>query len=498
MLVFKQIAKFEYQLACDERPALDIILLPNNTVSNTFSKVTETIAAMSAKLGKEFDEYIFEFVDNYRKCDTEKDKYDFLEGNATRISQFATNFVASNDVNYQEFADENKRTEKSEFLDCDDIIKIAELSSVLKIYSLVLNTELGIAFENKKKLYNLLIDHLKAICSLVKLHKFLKIISYGVRERFATKNAIYENVISRMLDALNFIAYNGMLKLDHKSNPVPYFNTILFNYIFEYEGKYSDNNEYTEEGEEVEDKKEEPIEDVPAYKNSVERNQVDNIYIAKLFYLGLSHLAYKRQVKKHLFRITQKNPFWDFILSAVLSKLLKVSDHHLRNIASNQATVISYYLGVKLTAKFYRNYNNLFGLSFLYPLSEPKNSHHRLKNVSKFIHLSHKFGVFSASSQGTTPRIFIVRVLEKFIGQIKSMEYAYTSTGDKFGKIDIEKIEPELIDFFIRLLVNDFEREFKEIRDNILDDFERQNFFKNVAKKYSPEKSNGLKNTGLP
>jgi len=153
MIAFKQNGKFEYQLLCCTKNPLYISLLPNNTISKNFDSVISSIQAMSEIMGKVFDDYIYNFVNGYQKCDTEDERYAFLNKNVNKTLQFSTVFVSANNINYAGFADETQRTNDSIFFDTKDIIKIIKLSQALKIYSVVLNTETGIDLENRRAIF---------------------------------------------------------------------------------------------------------------------------------------------------------------------------------------------------------------------------------------------------------------------------------------------------------------------------------------------------------
>ena len=115
MIAFKQNGKFEYQLLCFTKNPLYISLLPNNTISKNFDSVISSIQAMSEIMGKVFDDYIYNFVNGYQKCDTEDERYAFLNKNVNKTLQFSTVFVSANNINYAGFADETQRTNDSIF-----------------------------------------------------------------------------------------------------------------------------------------------------------------------------------------------------------------------------------------------------------------------------------------------------------------------------------------------------------------------------------------------
>jgi len=72
-------------------------------------------------MGWVFDDHIFNFINDYQKCDTEHERYSFLKKSVNKTVQFSTVFVNVNDIDYAGFADDSHRTKDSIFFDTKNI-----------------------------------------------------------------------------------------------------------------------------------------------------------------------------------------------------------------------------------------------------------------------------------------------------------------------------------------------------------------------------------------
>jgi hypothetical protein len=396
MIAFKQNGKFEYQLLCFTKNPLYISLLPNNTISKNFDSVISSIQSMSEIMGKVFDDYIFNFVNGYQNCDTEDERYAFLRKTVNKTLQFSTVFVSVNNINYREFADESQRTNDSIFFDTKNILKIFRLSQALKIFSIVLNTETGINLENRRAIWNKFITLLKADHLPSKLHKFLEILSINAKKNkirnYSEKTVAddEDNIDNLILESFNFILYEGLIIHDHKRNPIPFFAGIL-NTNIKYGGKFKSDNSIVFVDDEVD-----PIEEQNSRKGSKEKIIADNYTLNQLYDISFCYLSKVHQNRRknkignkklpeHLDKVKHNSPFWDTILTPILSKAIGIGDARLRNILPQQAACISFYSGQKLNSIYSKKYTNLFRLAFLFPITQPNFRIYRLKNVSHFI-----------------------------------------------------------------------------------------------------------------
>jgi len=492
MITFKQKGKFEYQiLSCTKKP-LYISLLPKNTISKRFDSVISSLQAMSEILGKVFDDHIFNFVNGYQKCDTEDDKYAFLNQNVKATLQFSTVFVSVNNIDYAGFADETQKTNDSIFFCSKDIIKIIKLSQAMKIYSIVLNTEAGICHEKKQNLYYQFLTLLKADYLPPKLLKFLKILSINAKKNkirdYSEKKVDddEDNIDSLVLETFKFILYEGLIRHDYKRNPIPFFAGIFYTNI-KYGGKYQKDFAFDLNDDEVE-----TIEDKISRRESREKIIADNFTLNRLYDISLFYLSntYEGHLKaetsnvnysKFLEKIEYTSPFWDAILAPLLSKSTGIRYEKLREIYPQQAAAISFYSGMKLNLIFNPKYQNLFGLAFLFPINPPKFHNYRLKNVSQFINATLQFPIKVLPCMGGS-RIHIVRLIEDFIGKIKSTPFCSNNTGDLIKNIQTDKIETETIDYIVRYVTNGFEQELKEFETAIWNDFRNEIIIKNIKR----------------
>jgi hypothetical protein len=78
-------------------------------------------------------------------------------------------------------------------------------------------------------------------------------------------------------------------------------------------------------------------------------------------------------------------------------------------------------------------------------------------------------------------RIFIVRLIEHFIGMVKSTKFRSICTGSDIKNFQTEKLETEAIDYIVRYFADDFTKEIIEFETAIDEDFDR---YKNVIKRF--------------
>ena len=162
-----------------------------------------------------------------------------------------------------------------------------------------------------------------------------------------------------------------------------------------------------------------------------------------------------------------------------MSKTVGIGYEKLRKISPKQAAVISFYSGIKLNSIFSKKYQNLFRLAYLFPINSPDFRFYRLKNVSQFINSTLQFPIKDLSPIGGS-RIFILRLIEDFIGKIKSTPFRSICTGHVINNIQTEKLETETIDYIVRYFTNGFEKEIKEFKIAIANEFDRYKNKKNI------------------
>jgi hypothetical protein len=440
-----------------------------------------SIQAMSEIIGKKFDDYIFNFVNGYQKCDTEDERYAFLKKNVNKTLQLSTIFVSVNNINYAEFADETQRTNDSIFFDTKDIVKIIKLSHALKIYSIVLNTEAGIDLENRRAIWNKFITLLKADHLPFKIHKLLEILSDIAKKNesrdYSEKKVDDEDNIDNLVwETFNFIFYEGLIGHDFKRNPIPFFVGIL-NTNIKYGGKYKVDRNIDFIDDEV-DKIEDKISKGESRLKIIADNfTLKRLYDISLFYLSNTYEVHlkaetgKVKYPKFLEKIEYTSPFWDAILAPVLSKTAGLGYEKLRKISPKQAAVISFYSGAKLNSIFSKKYQNLFRLAYLFPINSPDFRYYRLKNVSQFINAAIQFPMNDLPRIGGSI-IFILRLIEDFIGKIKSTSFCSVCTGHVINNIQIEKLETEIVDYIVRYFTYGFEEEIKEFETAIAEEFD--------------------------
>ena len=419
---------------------------------------------MSELIGEVFDEHIFNFVNDYQKCSTEDDRYDILMRNVEETFRFSDFFIEENNIDYTGFVDESQRTNGSIFFDIYEIKKIAKLSQALKIYSLVLNTDFGVAHEKVQKIYHQFIILLRAEHLPAKLLQFTKSIAISENKYMHFEEEDINNIISQ---AFNLITYKGLIPIDYKTNPIPFLGGIVKQYV-KHGRKNQINYLYDFTDDEIE------IDDNLSRKESTEKKLADKITLKRLYDISLLQLSdihkyHQKKTSEIIENIKYTSPFWDAILTHVFSKSAGISLKRLRKISPQQAALLSFYSAIRLNRIFDPKYKNLFELAFLFPTNEPEYGNYRLKNVSQFINTTIQFKMMDLSHIGGS-RIFIVKLIEDILGKIKSTPFCNVSTGEFIGNIQTDDIETQLIDYILRYFTYGFEEEFVKFKNVIIED----------------------------
>jgi hypothetical protein len=175
------------------------------------------------------------------------------------------------------------------------------------------------------------------------------------------------------------------------------------------------------------------------------------------------------QVPDHIVNIRHPSPFWATIMAPILAKSLKINYERLKKIDPRRTACISYYLGHKINHIFYNRFPNLFRLSFLFPVEQATSCIYRLKNISTFINSTHQFSGDLLISVGGS-RIFLVRLIENFIGKVKWTGFASTYSGNSIDVKINDEFELETIEFLINYFQGNFQKEIESVQEIIAKD----------------------------
>ena len=175
----------EYRLSFENEKQIDLFLIPNTTLTNKFEITISSINKMSEVIAENnFDEFIYNLLSYYKKCDSDENRYNLLSSNLEAIAYYSDYFIENNDIDYSVFADESKKGESSIFFDENEIKKIIKLSESFKIYSLISNTEIGLSDQYHQIIYNALVENLKAYDPISKIHKMLEKLSLQIPKNY--------------------------------------------------------------------------------------------------------------------------------------------------------------------------------------------------------------------------------------------------------------------------------------------------------------------------
>ena len=481
MVKFSKIDKSLFQLTFCSMPPLYLSIKSNTTIYNKFEIVLSCIEEMSNLIGKRFDDFFYDLLFRYQKCETDEMRFKILENSVNKTIQFSIVFLNAGSLLYAGFSDIEKTKNEYYFFDLNDIKKIMKLSVSLKVFSSFLYAEKGINIDNQRKIYDKFFILLKAQRLPSKIMKYVEIIAkntkmlqvkYGIRNYY---DEDYSTDIC-VLEAFKFIFNNGFIIHDYKRNPIPFFKKIIEKQveysILKKQIIYIDDIDNHEGKNTSKTYKKKSAESVIA-----EKYVLKQLYNTSKYFISRIHQTYagknilKIGFNGHIDKIVYTSPIWEFILAPILFKAININYKQLLKVGPKHVACISFYLGHQLNKIFLNQYNNFLKLSFVFPTKPVTKGYYRLKNISYFLNSTHHTPIYDSFIFNGS-RINIVRTLEFFIEKILSTEFKSTFDG-RPEKIEInDEFEIETINFVLMFLKGDFQNEVEKLKKIFDDDLE--------------------------
>jgi hypothetical protein len=164
------------------------------------------------------------------------------------------------------------------------------------------------------------------------------------------------------------------------------------------------------------------------------------------------------------------SPLWEFMVAGLLSKAISIEYNYLKRQNPRKTALISFYFADKMKAVFSNKYNYLFYLAHFYATSQPPDfTLYRLKNVSKLIERTLNYYGMRLTNIGGS-RVTFARHIETFVGKMNNTRFRNILTGEELNKIEVDKLETEIIDFLSECLFDNIEGKLGKLKETICDD----------------------------
>jgi hypothetical protein len=162
--------------------------------------------------------------------------------------------------------------------------------------------------------------------------------------------------------------------------------------------------------------------------------------------------------------------FLFFAKTINLSKAISIEYNYLKRQNLRRTALISFYFADKMKAVFSNKYNYLFYLAHFYATSQPPDfTQYRLKNVSKLIERTLTYYGMRLTNIGGS-RVTFARRIEMFVGKMNNTRFINILTGEELNKIEVDKLETEIIDFFSECLFDNIEGKLGKSKEAICGD----------------------------
>ena len=197
-----------------------------SSITNKFNIVTDFIERISQLCGQEFDDWLYEFLSKY--VDDPEKRFVYLSENVPMIKKYVDKTIEVENVDFSQFVDESKAKKTSILFNADEIKRIFQLSSYLKLYAIISNSEnMRLSDRLHKKIYNQLADDILETEIVFKIFNVIKTktFRYNLTDRYMwdyIKMIQGKGIDVHVIEIFNFIM-NSILVLCDGRNPITYF-----------------------------------------------------------------------------------------------------------------------------------------------------------------------------------------------------------------------------------------------------------------------------------
>ena len=481
MVSFNLVDK-KLEIQVDEKKfEIDLI---SSSITNKFFIITNFIENVS-KTFPGFDAWFSYFLEEYT---SEIEKYPIIEKNIPVIKSYVDEYLKVKNIDISQFVDESKSKKSSILFSIDEIEKIIKLSSYLKIYSIISNSEnLKLDLRLHKKIYN---EFAKEVLNSEVINKIFNIIKtktfrYNLTDKYMwdyIKMIQCKSIDVHVIEIFNFIMNSILILCEEDKNPITYFVSVIqesINWVLRSVYKTHvlyDDTISTEDihGSNVDNLRTYSYNDTLGRLKGKAFEQIyDNLERSAILLFPLNQeLNTDKSIIDFQNRISEIkfiSPICDFLVYPVLSKLTSIPYFHFKTLSPEHAISLSVYTQNLLRKVFkITEYRNLFSLLSYYPSSLPSiTTTYKIKNIESYVKYASKHNDFL----GFQTKILLEEMLSNFIGRIPRSNLFNIFDGERLIGVPVSKIESEVIQWYCNFFSNSFEKEFGEMKLLMQKDF---------------------------
>jgi hypothetical protein len=453
-----------------------------STVTNKFYLVTDFIEDMS-KNSKEFTEWYTQFIDDYISV---VDKYELIEKNVPLIKKYSDEYIDFRKIDFSKFVDETKAKKTTILLSAEEIEKICRLSSYLKVYSIISNSEnLKQDRRSHKKIYNMLASEVLNSETIFKIFNVVKTktFRYNMTDKYMwdyIKMVQCKSIDVHVIEIFNFIMNSILILCEPDRNPITYFVGVIDESIKWFLGSIYKGSIIYDDSISTEDIQSTNIDNLKTYSYNDTLGRLKAIayekikdHIIKPSILKFDENELKLEdeyveIQRRVESVKFISPLSEYFVYPLLAKITGIPYNHFKTLSPEHTIVLSVYIQDILRKVLKSDYKNIVSLLNYYPLEHPSiATTYKLKNMESFINTANKFKNFF----GIDTKIILGNMLGNFVGKISRIKFINIFDGRELVGIPLSKLEAEMIDFYILLFADKMNDEIDKIRNIVHSDF---------------------------
>lgn len=476
MITFKEKKQKVVSVLKDEKEILELNLI-SSSLTNKFSIITEFIERVSEYNGKEFDDWFSKFLLNYKNSN---ERYEILKDNIPNIHYYIDQYIDNCDVDFSKFVDETKVKKNSIFFSVDEIKQIVKVSSYLKVYSIISNTEdLKLNQRLHKKAYNEIcndIFHGEIVNKIFQIIK-TKTFRYKLTDKYMwdyIKMIQGKSIDYYVIEIFNFIMNQILVLCQETRNPITYFIGVVDESVkwflrSVYKGTIIYNDSVS-------------TEDIQGININNLKTYSYNDTIGRLKGISYEYI-YEEIEKGSIYKFNMKNenetitefqtrisnieyisPICECVVFPVLSKLTDISFNHFKTLSPEHSATLSVFTKYLMEKEFKDEYSILLELLEYYPLTKPAiATTYKIKDLELYLNKQDKIQDF----YGFNTKILPYDIIRHFIGKISRINFKNIINGKDLTGVPLSKIENDMIIFYTYYFSGNLDKKFEKIKKDL-------------------------------
>jgi hypothetical protein len=433
------------------------IQLTPSSVTNKFHIVTTFIKAVSEFNGEEFDVWFQELIE---KGLNEETRALAVTSNIEKLKEYVDAYLDHVNIDYSIFVDETKVKKNSILFKADEIQKIIQLSSYLKVYSIFSNSE---TLKLGKKLHTLVYNKLaSSIMETDIINKIFTVIKtktfrYNLTDRFMweyIKTIQCKDIGIHIIEIFNFIMNHILILCEETKNPITYFVGVVDESVKWFLRSVYKGSIVYDDSISTEDIHGSERDNLRTYSFNDTLGRLKGIAFEKIYNdLERQNLSINTddegivKFQNRLNDIDFTSPLCGCLVFPILSQITNIPYIHFKTVSSDHAAVLSYYVFKLLQKTFQGEYKNVFSLLQFFPKTSPSvTTTYRIKAIHNYLDIQNSTKNFFGFSTKILPH----DILCHYVGRVSRINFVNLLTGDGLSGIPLSKIEGEMTHFYTK------------------------------------------------